>query len=698
MADQARGVVDTDTPVNPYSLLEAVNSSSETAHRAWIIFLILMIYLMVAVAGVTHRDLLLDTPVKLPMMDVPIQLTQFFQFAPVVLVLLHLGVISQLVLLARKTLEFDHAVRMLETSNRRCHPLRLELHNFFFCQGLSGPDRSTVMSGFLHMMSWLTLAVLPIVLILYIQAVFLPYHDLAITWSHRILLLIDMTVLVLIGIFLLRADTSFWQAFARTTAMYPFSFGLTAAVMGIVAGLSFFAATIPGEALDKVRRTYLVIGGQGEKNLAGSISLPFLGANSANGPIRLFTNHLIVTDVDLVPDKDLSPGEPTISLRNRDLSFGQFDRSDLQQADLTNANLASASLIGTNLSGARMNCADPDEFKRTSNRITSKCTIARNANFTRALLKGADLTGVDLTGADLGLAKLDNANMDQAALYGANFGQGVLRKAYLYGVRAQGASFGLAELQGADLSFAHLEGADFLQASLQGAKLYMANLHAADMRQSILDGADMELAKLYGADMASAKLEAADLRYAEIWGTMPPDSAATTLADFGDLQIKPPSAEERNALQKMIGELPRHVTQRQRQAIIDALAPVLDPQAAERWNGSQALATWRRLAAPMPGAAVDTSYPAQLTSYLASMMCRQSWADGSVATGIVRRAKSEFFRGDMRTIYQQLVRGGCPAGKAVDQSVVQELSTAIDQAGETGTAVTQTNSTLGDGN
>ena len=60
MADMAHGVIDTETPVNPYSLLEAVNASSETANRAWLIFLALMIYLMVAVAGVTHRDLLLE--------------------------------------------------------------------------------------------------------------------------------------------------------------------------------------------------------------------------------------------------------------------------------------------------------------------------------------------------------------------------------------------------------------------------------------------------------------------------------------------------------------------------------------------------------------------------------------------------------------------------------------------------------------
>ena len=94
MSDGTRVGTDTETPVNPYSLLEAVNSSSETAHTAWLIFLAIMAYLMIAVAGVTHKDLLLETPVALPIMQVSIQQALFFEFAPVILVLFHLGIIA----------------------------------------------------------------------------------------------------------------------------------------------------------------------------------------------------------------------------------------------------------------------------------------------------------------------------------------------------------------------------------------------------------------------------------------------------------------------------------------------------------------------------------------------------------------------------------------------------------------------------
>lgn len=231
MTDLTRGAPEGETPVNPYSLLEAVNSSSDTAHTGWLIFLAIMAYLMIAVAGVTHKDLLLETPVSLPILQVNIQLTQFFQFAPIVLVLMHLGLVSQLTLLARETLEFDYAIRLLEATDKRTHPLRLELNNFFFVQAIAGPYRSRVMSAFLHGMSWLTLVVLPVVLLIYIQVVFLPYHDVGITWTHRVALLVDIAMLISIGVFLMRAETSFMQAFLRTTSAHPVSFVATIVVL-----------------------------------------------------------------------------------------------------------------------------------------------------------------------------------------------------------------------------------------------------------------------------------------------------------------------------------------------------------------------------------------------------------------------------------------------------------------------------------
>src|SRR4029077_15355266 len=66
MTDAAAPALDNETPVNPYSLLEAVNRASRSASLAWLLLLAVTAYLGVAVAGIGHRDLLFDADVVLP--------------------------------------------------------------------------------------------------------------------------------------------------------------------------------------------------------------------------------------------------------------------------------------------------------------------------------------------------------------------------------------------------------------------------------------------------------------------------------------------------------------------------------------------------------------------------------------------------------------------------------------------------------
>jgi len=68
MNDTSHGEIDTETPVNPYSLLEAVNRSSGGAHAAWLIYLALMSYLLLTIAGIGHKDLLLNSDITLPIL------------------------------------------------------------------------------------------------------------------------------------------------------------------------------------------------------------------------------------------------------------------------------------------------------------------------------------------------------------------------------------------------------------------------------------------------------------------------------------------------------------------------------------------------------------------------------------------------------------------------------------------------------
>ena len=386
MNDSSRTGLDTETPVNPYSLLEAVNRSSDTANTAWLLFIGLMAYLLITVAGVTHKDLLLNTAITLPVLQVNIELTRFFLFAPIVLVLLHLGVIGQLVLLARKTLEFASSIRMLEISDQRTHPLRLELDNFFFVQAMAGPERSRIVSIFLHGMSWLTLVLLPLAMLLYIQIVFLPYHDINLTWMHRIAVLADIALLLFIGVFLTRSEISLFGAFWRTSLHHPLGLLLTAALLVTVACFSLFVVTIPGETVDRLavtsatERSAIERGGR----YVFGYAMPAVSTGDNDAVLGMFHRNIQVVDQDLVVDKDVTPGEPTLNLRNRDLRFARLDRTDLHQADMTGANLDGASLVGADLRGVWMQCGSLDDLLLTDDRRVARCTSARAANFYKA--------------------------------------------------------------------------------------------------------------------------------------------------------------------------------------------------------------------------------------------------------------------------------------------------------------------------
>ena len=144
MDDNTSAALDAEAPVNPYSLLDAVNAAAQRSNALWLIFLGFMAYGLLTVASLTHRDLLLDAGIALPLLQSRIDLSRFFVLAPAAFVLVHLLIIAQFVLAARKALEFDTALRLLESTDLRSHPLRLELDSFFFVQAIAGPERSRV--------------------------------------------------------------------------------------------------------------------------------------------------------------------------------------------------------------------------------------------------------------------------------------------------------------------------------------------------------------------------------------------------------------------------------------------------------------------------------------------------------------------------------------------------------------------------
>ncbi len=675
MNETSPGMIDAETPVNPYSLLEAVNRSSDSANAAWLIYIALMSYLLITVAGISHKDLLLNSDITLPVLQVRIELTRFFLFAPILLVLLHLGLMGQLVQLARKTLEFAASIRLLETSDQRTHPLRLELDNFFFAQAIAGPERSRVVGMFLHGMSWMTIVLLPVVLLLYIQLVFVPYHDVAITWMHRLTLIADIALLVFIGVFLWRLETSFFRAFLRTSLHHPLSLLLTAALLAGVAIFSLFIATIPGEAIDQPAA---MAGSRqsGETRQVFGYAVPAIAASGDSSLLGYFPRNLNVTDTDLVIDKDVTPGETSLNLRGRDLRFARLDRSDLHQADLTGANLDGASLVGADLRAISLSCADLNVLLLTDSRRAARCASARGANLAKARLAEAKMAGADLREARLDEARLERAQLGHALMSGASFASARLDGADLSGAWLQGANFILASLQGADLTGAKLQMADFASAGLQGASLALANLEIASLRDAELDAASLQMARLTGADLSGAKLQGSDMRGTVVWRTLPPGGEAPTVADMAQIALQPPVEDDLVGLGASLAQLDNGPLKAR---LADGVARLSDAAQNSAWAASTDQQTWQGLAKASETANAD-GYKGRVTEYLARLMCRPRFADGAVAAGVARRAMAPGFQGDMPALYVRLRGTDCAATAAVSPRLLREFATAADAA------------------
>jgi uncharacterized protein YjbI with pentapeptide repeats len=478
---------------------------------------------------------------------------------------------------------------------------------------------------------------------------------------------------LLIGVFLMRAETSFFQAFWRSAAAHPLSVIATAAVLACVAYLSYFAATVPGEPLDLIgqKLTGWTAPAAGTKVQQSGFTTPFL---TADGTLfGIFRRNLVVTDSDLLGEDNSE--KTTLRLRGRDLRYAKLDRTDLSGADLTGASLDGASLIGANLEKASLNCAEPDAVMLNDNRTAARCASARHVDLTRARLGQARLWGIDLTGAKLDEAQLDAADLSNAVLTGASLANARLDKAELTGgVNAQGVNFLNASLQGADLTGARLQLADFSSASMQGAVLDFAQLDGAVLRDANLEAASLQQARLLGTDMTGMKMAGSDLRGAVIWMTQAPQWDTSGLTDLSDLAVRAPNEAERASMQANLERIP--------DASGRARAKELIGQISEKdatWTGSLDQQRWQSWvgASPVPPA---LNYKFDLTAYLTKLMCSARWSNGAVATGIARRAVGRQFRGDVVAVYDGLRVNTCPASTQTTTRVMRELSSAAESA------------------
>ena len=425
-------------------LQKALNEAAGKASVLWTTFITFQLYLAIAFGSVTHRDLFLETSIKLPLLNVDLALVGFFVVAPLLLLIFHFYLFLQLLGLASKAKDYNTLLVDEAPAASDQRYLRQRLDVFPILQFLAGPsDQRAGFSGYsLRLITWITLVAMPVLILLQGQVTFLPYHREWIVWLQRVAVLIDLALIWYFWIHL-RSDDDSSKGVGRKAWIY---LGGGAGTLCVVI-FSTYLATFPGELM----KTYL-------PEPSSLLALLFEGGvDTVSGRPRgnVFSNRLVLTDQSFVVDPEkLDKIAVSRSFHDRDLRLAVLNRANLRKVDFTGAQLQGAELGGAQLQGARLDGAQ-----------------LQGASLDGARLQGASLDGAQLQGAELGGAQLQGASLERAQLQGAR----------LDGAQLQGAEFGGAQLQGTSLERAQLQGARLDGAQLQGASLDGTQLQGAGL-------------------------------------------------------------------------------------------------------------------------------------------------------------------------------------------------------------------------
>lgn len=454
-------------------LLGAVNAAADSVSTRFVTFLTVAAYVAVTIASTTDEMLVRASPVTLPLLNANIPISGpfgFYTIAPWLIVLLHTDFLLQLSTLGDKLSRFQRRIEDLPEAQRTL--LHDRIANFYYVSYLTNRAPTRFAQAVSGLVIWLTAVVLPLMLLLWTQVRFLPFHSETATWLHRLAVVIDALLIFTLWPQLSPGRRPFGEESSGWRRLLSRALSVRSLV-GFFCGLSvllcLFAATIPGDRPGDV----------------------WFARKNLDLQEKVLTNPLPAEVINALRDgtieqreKELDKVSPLNFLQGRDLRYANLFNAVLPKLDLRSRREENGVTV-TELSGADLRWAQMQGV------LLDQATL-RGANLQGAQLQRSSLWSADLAGANLSSARLQDAKLGGASLVSA---------------RVAG-----AQLQGADLSSANLEGADLSGAQLQGANLRNARLDKANLRGAGLQGADLSDASLTGADLEGAQLQGTLLR------------------------------------------------------------------------------------------------------------------------------------------------------------------------------------------
>ncbi len=501
--------------------LDAANDSARHFRAVYTTYLLIASYIFFTIVSTDDELLFRNGNVQMPIIDTGMSIAWFFTLAPWILFLLHFNVLMQAMFLSTKVNRYTSRF-----AKEKIHERGL-LFPAPLAHLLSEGDRRRGVKRIWRIVVFISLVLLPPIILIYAEIHFLTYQNELITWWHRIVILLDIIMQWRLWPRIITSpDTSWKEWWGQST--WKRRTGFASVATGIFV---FVIADIPGGTMENfipanALRDWLEPGLDRKYQLEERILV-----QEEPSP-EILAAHLVACKSQNPDDRtdcqaEIKPGTPIWCQYAKPLP--------LQERAFRQANLQKAVLCGIDLS---VELSFKDKMKLVNASLSFDPNASLNvdlidliylieaapsvdlsgADLSKAKLHGADLRNTKLQGTDLSEAELQGADLLRAKLQDTDLGMAKLQGADLRKAELQGADLRWAKLQGADLRWAELQGADLRGAKLQGTDLRWAKLQGADLRWAELQGADLRGAKLQGADLLEAKLQGADLRWAKLQG------------------------------------------------------------------------------------------------------------------------------------------------------------------------------------
>lgn len=175
--------------------LKSINEAADPTRNLFVTYIILAVYIMISVGSTTDEQLLNNSSVAVPFLsNVNLPVSAFYQLIPWFFLFLHLELLLQFQLLSDKLHTFNHILKSVTLAKQR--DLRMRLANFPFSHLVAGDRNDNILFLINLLVVWISIFVLPVLVLISLQLGFLPYHSDFTTLAHRLVILIDCAALI----------------------------------------------------------------------------------------------------------------------------------------------------------------------------------------------------------------------------------------------------------------------------------------------------------------------------------------------------------------------------------------------------------------------------------------------------------------------------------------------------------------------